>query len=208
MEELGSLMDFGIEEVESLAKLPHEDLKLFLNCTRHIFPTEAKFMAWVRSGLRQGLWNKHPVKMELLNSQRRKIKNPNPNPRKGAELVWGYECACCGNDYRQADVEVDHMVGEFSLKTIDDLVNFFKKLVFVTPADLQIVCKTCHGIKTYSERYGVSMVEAEATKMALETLKENKHNEELKRMGVTKPYPKTKAREVLVNLYMQEIEER
>lgn len=200
-------MDFDIEDVEEIAKLPHEDLKTFLTCTSHIFPTEAKFMAWVRSGLRQGLWNKHPVKMELLTSQRRRIKNPRPNPRKGAELVWGFTCNCCGNDFTQTNVEVDHMVGEFSLKTIDDLVNFFKKLVFVTPQDLQILCKGCHGIKTYAERYGVSLIEAEATKMTLETLKNNPVAE-LKRLGVTKPLTKVKAREVLINLYMQEIEER
>ena len=200
-------MDFGFEELESLGKLPHEDLKVFLTCTRHIFPTEAKFMAWVRSGLRQGLWNKHPVKMETLKEQRRKIKNPNPNPRKGAELVWGFDCACCGESFKQTDVEVDHKSGENSLKNIDDLVTFFKKLVFVTPQDLQILCKGCHSIKTYSERYGVSLVTAEATKKAIEVLKTDKYKKELTRLGVTKLIPKNKAREILVNLYEQEITE-
>lgn len=197
-------MDFDIEEVD-WKKLPHEDLKTFLACTRHIFPTEAKFMSWVRSGLRQGLWNRHPVKIELLTSQRRKIKNPRPNPRKGNELVWGYECGICHKEVKQGEQEVDHKSGENSLKTIDDLVAFFKKLTFVTPQDLQIVCKDCHAIKTHAERYGMTLVRAEADKKALATLKANKHGEELKRLGVTKLYPKTKAREILVNLYEQEI---
>lgn len=201
-------MDFGFEETVKLAGMPHEDLKTFLSCTRHIFPTEAKFFAWVRSGLRQGIWNKHPTKMEVLNEQRRKIKNPRPNPRKGAELVWGYSCNRCGGDFRSADVEVDHMVGENTLKNLDDLVAFFKKLVLVTPADLQILCKGCHGIKTYAERYGVSEVTAEASKLAIEAMKTDKYKHELVRLGVTKLLTKAKAREVLVNLYEQEIENR
>jgi len=197
-------MDFGIEDVSVSLKDPHKDLKQFLTCTRHIFKTEAEFMAWVRSGIRQGLWNRHPVKMEILNSQRRKIKNPNPKPRKGAELVWGYDCAICGGQFQPKNCEVDHKVGESSLKTIDDLVDFFKKLTFVTPDDLQIVCKDCHGIKTYSERYGVSFARARAKKRAKAAIKEGNYQEELERFGVTKLIPKTKAENFLVEFYEQE----
>lgn len=199
-------MDFEIDGVLGGKVTDKNDLEGFLACTKHIFPTEAKFMAWVRSGIRQGLWNKHPVKMELLNSKRRRIKNPNPNPRKGAETVWGLECNSCGGEFKQIDCEVDHMIGEFSLKSVDDLVEFFKGIALVTPQDLQILCKGCHGIKTYSERYGVSLVVAEATKMTIEALKTKKYLTELTRLGVTKVLTKTKAREVLINLYAQEIE--
>lgn len=206
-------MDLGIEEKETkskvkltdFSKVSDADLKQFLICTKHVFKTESAFFTWVRSGLRQGLWMKHPIKMEMLNSQRRKIKNPRPNPRKGAELVWGYDCAVCGGQFTAPNVEVDHKVGEHSLKSIEDVVTFFKKLMLVTPSDLQIICKGCHGIKTYAERYGVTEVRAKAIKKAIATIKEGRHQEELERLGVRKLVPKTKARGMLEDLYEKEI---
>lgn len=201
-------MDFGIDEekIVELGKLPHEDLKTFLTCTKNIFKTESEFFTWVRSGLRTGLWMKHPVKMEMLMSARRKIKNPRPNPRKGAELVWGYDCSCCGGEFVRANVEVDHKSGELKLTSIDDLVTFFKRLALVTPSDLQILCKECHGIKTYAERYGVSEIRAKAIKMAIAAVKDGTYQAELKRLGVNKLIPKSKARALLENLYEKELE--
>ena len=199
-------MDFGFVE-EKKPSTQDEDLKLFLANTSQFYKSQADFMSVVRSGIRQGLWNKHRVKMELKKTTRRKIKNPRPNPRKGAEFVWGCECNICHGEFRESDCEVDHLVGESSLKDLDDLVAFFKKIVLVTPQDLQIVCKECHGIKTYSERYGMSFEKARATKKAIEVMKTDKYKKELVRLGITKPIPKKDVREVLVNLYVQEYEE-
>jgi len=206
-------MNFDEDEVEittipkSQAVIDKEDLEAFLTCTKHVFPTKAKFMSFVRSGVRQGIWNKHPLKMELLKSRRRRIKNPRPNPRKGAETVWGFECNICKGEFTQANCEVDHIKGEASLRDIDDIVKFFKDIILVTPSDLQIVCKHCHGIKTYAERYNVSMERSEAIKMAIATLKTDDWKKELKRLGVTKMPTKTAARGILENLYEQEITE-
>ncbi|AZF88478.1 hypothetical protein TAC_0090 [Acinetobacter phage TAC1] len=203
-------MDFGIVQEETkgksidFSKVSDKDLKQFLTCTKHVFKSESAFFTWVRSGLRQGLWMKHPIKMEMLNSQRYKIKNPRPNPRKGSELVWGYDCACCGGQFTAPNVEVDHIVGEHSLKTIEDVVTFFKKIMLVTPSDLQIVCKECHAIKTYAERYGVSEKKARAIKKAIAAVKDGIHQEELERLGVKKLVPKTKARDMLADLYERE----
>lgn len=203
-------MDFGIEETEQdipkdFSKMSDVELKQFLTCTRHVFKNEVAFFTWVRSGLRQGLWMKHPIKMEMLKSHRRKIPNPRPNPRKGAELVWGFDCACCGGQFTASNVEVDHKVGEHSLKTIEDLVTFFKKIMLVTPSDLQILCKGCHGVKTYAERYGVTETRAKAIKKAIATIKEGNHQEELQRLGVLKLVTKAKARPLLEDLYEREI---
>lgn len=202
-------MDFGIEEDSEEVYKPcyeDDDLKRFLANTSQFYKSKAAFFADVRSGIRQGLWNKHKVKLEVKKTLRRKIKNPNPNPRKGAEFVWGCECNICHGEFRENECEVDHIVGEASLKDMDDLVMFFKKIVMVTPQDLQIVCKQCHAIKTYSERYGVSFNEAKATKAAKAAVDNNTYQSELTRLGVTKLIPKGKAREILANLYLQEIE--
>lgn len=202
-------MDFGIDAdliQENVKNGQYEDLKLFLSCTSLFFPTESKFFAWVRSGLRQGIWNKHPIKLDMLKTQRRKIKNPRPNPRKGSELVWGYDCSLCDGQFTAPNVEVDHKVGEMKLTSIDDLVSYFKSLVMVTPQDLQIVCKECHGIKTYAERYGVSELQAKATKMAIKAIKDGTADDELVRLGVNKRILRSKVKDLLASLYEKELE--
>lgn len=198
-------MDFGIVEKEMVDDADM-DLKTFLSCTKHTFSNEAKFFTYVRSGLRQGLWNKNPIKLDMLKTQRRKIKNPRPNPRKGSELVWGYDCALCNGQFTAMNVEVDHKVGELKLTSIDDLVLYFKRLVMVTPQDLQIVCKECHGIKTYAERYGVTELQAKAVKMAIKAVKDGTADDELVRLGVNKKVLRSKVRDLLASLYEKELE--
>lgn len=203
-------MDFEIVKEDApkvsidFSKVSDNDLKQFLICTKHVFKSESAFFTWVRSGLRQGLWMKHPIKMEMLNSQRRKIKNPRPNPRRGSELVWGYDCACCGGQFTAPNIEVDHIVGEHSLKSIEDVVTFFKKIMLVTPSDLQIICKGCHGIKTYAERYGVTEAKAKAIKKAIAAVKDGTYKDELVRLGVNRLIPKSKAKDTLADLYERE----
>lgn len=200
-------MNFGFDEVEEETSDERKKLTRFLEATRHIYPTEAKFMSWLRSSFRQGFWMKHPVKMELLKTARLRIVNPRPNPRKGAETIWGYECNICKGHFKTEDVEVDHKTGEFEFKKLEDLNSYVAKLVFITPDDLQVLCKGCHKIKTYSERYGVSWNEAVAMKKAIASVNDGTYKAELVRLGMKKPVIKTKAKEVLSHLYLAEMEE-
>lgn len=204
-------VDFGFEEEESVVSGDF-DLELFLRNTKQHWSNEAKFRSWVRSGLRQAFWNEHPVKMEFLELHKMKIKNPDPNPRKGAELIWGYECNICGCQMRRTprkgekkQFEVDHKTGENSFKGLEDLVQYFKKMVFVTSADLQILCKRCHGIKTYTERYGVSWNRAKAIKKAKDMMLCGDYVSELNKFGYTGKFTKVKSEEILVEVYEKQL---
>lgn len=205
-------VDFGIEDDAPEVKPKDFDLQFFLKNTNQHFRTEAEFRTWVRSGLRSAFWNDHPVKMEFLKLNKVKIPNPSPNPRKGAELIWGYECNICGcqmratpTKYEKKQYEVDHMVGENSLKSLDDFVDYFKNLVFVTSQDLQILCKPCHGIKTYMERYNVTWNKAAATKRAKQAMKDLTYKSELAKFGYTETMTKVDSEKALILLYEQEL---
>ncbi|AGR89183.1 HNH endonuclease [Pseudomonas phage PAK_P2] len=132
-----------------------------------IWKTEAAFLSWVRGGIRRYLWSKNPVKLEFAKSRRIKIANTNEKSKLRNPTVWGYVCEQCGKETPQSNVEIDHKTGEFSLKRVEDIQSFVEGVVFVRMEDLAVLCKPCHEIKTYAERYGLTLEEADIVKQAI-----------------------------------------
>ncbi len=82
----------------------------------HVWKTESAFMSWVRGGIRKGLWNTNPVKLEFIKNNRKLIDNPNPKGKKAQ--VFGANCSLCHKDKPQKDIQVDHIEGGHSLKSV------------------------------------------------------------------------------------------
>lgn len=117
--------------------------------------TEAAFWAWMRGGLRRAVWNKHPIKLDKLKSSRYKAPIG-----VGGKEVWAIKCEECGGEFRQTSCQVDHIVGNISLRCEEDILPFVKHLAFIQESMIRCICKQCHDIKSYAERYGVSLEEA------------------------------------------------
>jgi len=117
--------------------------------------TEAAFWTWVRGGLRRSAWNRHPVKLSILKEARYKA----PIGVNGKD-VWACRCAVCGEEKRQAECQVDHIIPAGSIKCIEDITPFVTKLLFVLPEDLRVVCKWCNSVLAYAERYGLTFEKA------------------------------------------------
>ena len=99
---------------------------------------ERKFWTGLRSALRR-LWMWYsPERREALAAARIN------------KAEW--RCAECGKGFKQKDVAVDHVVPCGSLKGLEDLEGFVRRLL-VKAAGLQVLCKElCHQKKTDSER--------------------------------------------------------
>lgn len=125
--------------------------------------SEAQFINWLRANLRK-VWSQHPAKIGMLES-RRFMKANNTGRR-----IWHIKCEHCKQDFKMADVEVNHkrQVGTLSKETLGEYV---QNLFMVTTDDLEILCKKCHGIITYSERSGLSVEDAEIEKKVIEFTK-------------------------------------
>lgn len=128
-----------------------------------IWNTQSKFMSWVRGGIRRGLWNRHPVKLLLLSKrlERRlvgKFKNGKPKYLKQGD------CEICGGVFKASFLEVDHKEGGHSLRTMEDVQKFIENMIMVEEKDLQLVCKSCHKIKSHAERMGLSFEQASLEK--------------------------------------------
>lgn len=105
--------------------------------------TEAKFWAFVRSGLRSK-WSRWPGKYATLAAAKRDYKGDNPRQK------YEYKCAKCRRYYPQKEVSVDHIVPVGTLRSFEDLPAFCERL-FVGPDKLQVLCKKHHDAKTKEE---------------------------------------------------------
>ena len=121
----------------------------------------------LRSCVRK-VWMRHPVKLLALDL----ATEPDMNP--DTRTTWKVKCAKCNDYHKKNNVEVDHIRGEHSLKTLDDLVPFALSILNVTTDDLQVLCKRHHRIKTYAERWGYSEEGAEIILNAKDWLKATK----------------------------------
>ena len=144
--------------------MTNDKLEKMLTEMSHVWKTESAYYTWLRGSIRRAMWSKNPVKLEFI--KRNRIKIPNPNPKGRVKEVWGAVCSLTGETYPINEMEVDHKIGNNSLKNLDDLVDFIKAIAMVTLDDLQLVSKEAHKIKTFSERYNVDFDTARAEKEA------------------------------------------
>lgn len=160
----------------------------------HIWKSESAFLSWIRGNVRRNLWSRHPVKIEFIKNNR--IRIPNPNPKGRAKEVWGAVCALTGETHVLKDIECDHIKGNHSLTSIDDIQSFIEGIVLITEDDLQLVSKDAHKIKSYAERKGISFEEAKIEKEIIRLCKDDKLVvAELTELGIEpKDIPKTKAK--------------
>lgn len=133
-----------------------------------IWKTESAYLSFIRGGIRRYLWSKNPVKLQFEKESVIKIPNDNPKSMKKFPFVNGYRCAACDGLFKSNQVQCDHKTGEHALRTLSDVQSFVEGIVLVRKSDLQMMCKPCHDIKTYAERYGMSITNAKAIKQAIE----------------------------------------
>lgn len=102
--------------------------------------TEARFFAFIRSGLRQMSRRWPPLVRHAMIAVRR--KNESDNKR----LKWEFQCATCKGWQPAKQVEVDHIVPCGSLKSFDDLRGFTERL-FCEAEGLRVLCNVCHALR-------------------------------------------------------------
>lgn len=132
----------------------------------HIWKTKAAFFSWLRGGLRRGLWEKYPPKLEFKN----KVCKPPPEGYTG-KAKSGIECALTGEWEGKSKLEIDHRSGNVSLKDWEDLLPFVMHLCFDSDDKVQAVKKEAHKVKSYAEKMGISFAEALAEKKTIEICK-------------------------------------
>jgi len=95
-------------------------------------------------------------------------------------MVFQQLCCKCNTYYPQGDIEVNHIetVGTLTLQNIGDHTN---RLLNITEEGLEITCKPCHSIITYSERSGMTIEESALEKKLIAFFKKYDAKEQLRR---------------------------
>ena len=108
--------------------------------------TESAFWSFIRSALRQkSRWWKPILQCKL--AARRAYKGPNKRQK------FEYQCATCEKWFQEKKINVDHMVPAGSLNCAADLPGFVERL-FCEKEHLQVLCESCHDVKTKTEKDG------------------------------------------------------
>lgn len=119
-----------------------------------VWPTKAKFFSWLRGALRLAVWSKYPPKLIFKNSQCGK-----PPEGYTGKAKSGTFCALTNEWTGKSKLEVDHIVGEVSLRGWEDVLPFLLHLL-TTEDNMQLVSKDAHKVKSYAERYKMSFEDA------------------------------------------------
>lgn len=158
-------------------------------CDKTGRPREKDIVAVVRGAVRKA-WMRSPTKLSLLAKSAIHVSDvPKNKLPKGLTKVskWLYECNMCKDYFIPSKIQCDHVGGENSLKTYDDMVGFTRSILDVGWEDLQLLCVECHGYKTYSERYDVSLEQAKSEKEVIAVMNSGvvKQKAFIKKHGVT-----------------------
>lgn len=116
--------------------------------------TETHLKNIIRSAVRKK-WMHCDVKLAFLTSKC--VPDYSPDTRRRFKV----QCNMCKEWFTKADVDVDHIKGEFEFKDLADAHKWASSILDVSFDDLQILCnKKCHPIKTLAERNGITIDEA------------------------------------------------
>ena len=182
------------------------DLKLqqVIQENSDVWKTESELFSWIRGGIRGGLWNRHPVKIKVL--QKNRIKIPNPNPKGRVKEVWGAECALCKQLHVMKNIQVDHIDGgDYSLRSVVDIQPFFESIVLVTEKDLRLLCKDCNLTCTYAKRFNLTYEEAFCTKYIIKMIKEKRLDSFFEDRNLSMPKNKASAKEKAIKILLKEV---
>ncbi len=163
----------------------------------------------VRTMIRSA-WGDSVFKTDFLNKQSILIENTNPRSKKRFPKVRKYKCAMCGEYFGSAETELDHLVSENALTSYEHINDFFTNIILTSPDKLQVLCKDkktkkdgvvrfgCHNLKSYSERYNVSLEQAKAEKQSIELIKQKKDKLYLQQYGISVPSNAAARRKAIV----------
>ena len=97
------------------------------------------------------------------------------------------------------------LIKDYILKTVADIESFFKRVVFVTADDLQLVCKNCNYAATYAKRFGMSFEDALCTKYVIKLIKEKRIEEFYTSRNLVMPKKALAIREEAIKILIKEM---
>lgn len=161
--------------------------------------SEKAYIAWLRSATRR-VWSKHPVKLEMLKKNRKRLHNP-----KTGRMAFMIQCESCSKWHPLSDIEVNHKNTVGTL-TLANFGNYCERLLLVKEEDLELLCKPCHEVVTYQERSGMTLEEAAIEKKVIAFFNKYPAAEQKRRfiLGGMEPAKTVAQRRIQLREYLRE----
>lgn len=127
----------------------------------------SQYYNWLRGQLRK-IWSDYPVRKNFKTEMCR----PVTQEEKDAKLFHPStktvgQCVFCKNWFSASKLEVDHKQCSNGCKNKEEAEQFLWYCAGVSKSGMQLSCKPCHSIKSYSERQGITFEEAVIGKQVL-----------------------------------------
>lgn len=180
---------------------------------------EKEVVSWWRSAVRQ-MFSNSIFYRKYIEDQSTLVVNENPRSKKRYPMVKRFTCAICGEQFGSGDIELDHLEGGNSNKSLVDADSFIKAIMFVTPDDIQVLCKDkhkvvnkkktlvkfgCHALKTYVDLHGGTLEEARVKKQHKLYASQKRLQQELEARGMVVPKTIKEQSTVLLDAMLSEI---
>ena len=180
---------------------------------------EKEVVSWWRSAVRQ-MFSSSIFYRKYIGDQSTLVVNENPRSMKRYPMVKRFTCAICGEQFGSGGIELDHVEGGNTNKSLSDAESFLKAIMFVTSDDVQILCKDrhkivnkkktlvsfgCHSIKSLQEKGECSFEEARVRKQHILIGKDKRFKSELEARGIVAPKTIKEQSTVLLEAMLKEI---
>ena len=162
-----------------------------------IWKNATAYFTFLRGCLRLG-WKRQPLRIAVLNANRKQIPNPNKNGKK--PTVWGFDCPCCGGTFPISEGQIDHIQPAGKLNAVEEIQGFVERLLLVTEKDLRLICKGCNNALAMSFKTGESFETSVATKKAIQIINEKKDKSFLESKGITPASNAKLRRQQIINV--------
>ncbi len=121
--------------------------------------TEGRYRSFITSTLRGGM-RRWPPKWKAL----KEAELGRKTNKKSGKLAMHYRCACCKDEYTAKDVQVDHMEPVVNPTTGFVSWDVYIDRMFCEKSNLQVLCTTCHKVKTKEEKNESTRVSRDGSK--------------------------------------------
>lgn len=165
------------------------------------------FMSWLRSEHRK-VWSNHPAKQKAIELNRIKAPLGRITKSNPEGMVWCGKCVICGVIKRRSEKrfwKVDHIIPGGSFNNHEKFIEWHYKIIYgITVEGLQILCKDCHDIKTYSEKLDISFEEAKWEKeniIPFKNMNAKQQKRTLKEISKDVDFDKFKNKEQRIEVY-------
>lgn len=163
-----------------------------LHWQNSIWKTESEALSWLRGQLRR-IWANWPLKNDFKKSMLEPVQPHHSIVSKRVKSVG--QCQKCLNYFAASSLEVDHKEQAGSIGKTPESVGVWLFDLLCSTDNMQLLCKSCHKIKSYADRIGCTFEQAEHKKkiIAFKTLTEKQQTDILLSLGLSdKEIAKTK----------------